>query len=175
MRREPAAADVPEDTLDRIVSVKRILFVCTGNICRSPTAEAVARAKALALGVSDRLDFDSAGLESYHVGDAPDGRARARATLRGYDLSKLRARKIAPADFEHFDLILAMDRGYLAELDRMCPQQFRDKLKLFTHWSDAFAGRDVPDPYYGHDEDFDRVLDMCEESVEGLVTRASRP
>jgi protein-tyrosine phosphatase len=167
-------ADVPERTRDTIVSVKRVLFVCTGNICRSPTAEGVARAKAIARGVDDRLEFDSAGVESYHAGESPDRRARTRAALRGYDLSTLRARKITAADFKEFDLILAMDRGHLAELDRMCPDPFRDKLKLFTSYSEKYAERDVPDPYYGHDRDFDRVLDMCEEVVDRLVIAASR-
>ena len=147
------------------MSVKRILFVCTGNVCRSPTAEAVARTKAAALGRGDAFSFDSAGVENYHVGDPPDRRASRRAGLRGYDLSNLRARHVSPSDFKEFDLILAMDSTHLAELDRRCPEQYRDKLKLFTSYSEQFTDCDVPDPYYGHDDDFDHVLDICEETL----------
>ncbi len=149
--------------------MKRVLFVCTGNICRSPTAEAVARKMAADRGVEDQFTFDSAGLESFHVGEAPDRRARARALLKGYDLSALRARRVAPSDFNDFDLIVAMDRGHLHALDRLCPAACRDKLKLFMSYSDEFADLDVPDPYYGREKDFDRVLDMCEEAVPGLL------
>ncbi len=151
--------------------MKRILFVCTGNICRSPTAEGVARAKAAARGVSTEKQFlfDSAGLEKYHVSEAPDRRARARASLRGYDLSALRARRIAVADFAEFDLILAMDRGHLVELERICPRPYRDKLRLFLSYSDRFANLDVPDPYYGRDSDFDVVLDMCEDGIGAML------
>jgi protein-tyrosine phosphatase len=149
----------------------KVLFVCTGNICRSPTAEGVARAKASALGVDADYEFDSAGLEKYHVGEPPDRRARNRASLRGYDLSALRARRIAREDFREFDLILAMDRGHMKELERMCPPDALGKLKLFLSYSDRSRDLDVPDPYYGNDEDFDLVLDMCEETVPNLLGR----
>jgi protein-tyrosine phosphatase len=151
------------------LSVTRILFVCTGNICRSPTAEGVARAKAAARGLAEHFDFDSAGIEEFHVGDPPDRRAQKRAALRGYDLSALRARQVRHDDFKHFDLVLAMDRGHMRALERMCPAVYRDKLKLFLSFSGKFADRDVPDPYYGSDKDFDRVLDMCEEAVIKLL------
>lgn len=147
----------------------RILFVCTGNICRSPTAEGVARKIAADLGVAEQFEFDSAGLESFHVGEAPDRRARARATLKGYDLSTLRARRVAPSDFNDFDLIVAMDRGHIDALDRLCPESCRHKIKLFMSYSDAFTDLDVPDPYYGRDKDFDRVLDMCEDAMGRLL------
>lgn len=125
-------------------------------------------------GVADRFEFDSAGLESFHVGEAPDRRARARATLKGYNLSDLRARRVAPSDFNDFDLIIAMDRGHIDALDRLCPESCRDKLKLFMSYSDAFADLDVPDPYYGRDKDFDRVLDMCEDGAEGILREGQR-
>ena len=120
-------------------------------------------------GVADQFEFDSAGLEGFHAGEAPDRRARARATLKGYDLSDLRARRVAPSDFNDFDLIIAMDRGHLDALDRLCPASCHDKLKLFMSYSNAFADLDVPDPYYGRDKDFDRVLAMCEDAVPRLL------
>jgi protein-tyrosine phosphatase len=149
-----------------------VLFVCTGNICRSPTAEAVARAKAAALGVDGAFEFDSAGLEKYHVGDPPDRRARTRASLRGYDLAPLRARKVTKDDFHAFDLIIAMDRSHMKELERMCPPDARGKLKLFLSYSQRSRDLDVPDPYYGNDDDFDLVLDMCEETLPNLLGRS---
>jgi len=149
--------------------VKRILFVCTGNICRSPTAECVARAAAAARGLEAEFEFDSAGIEEFHAGDPPDRRAQKRAALRGYDLSALRARQVRPDDFKRFDLVLAMDRGHMRELEAMCPAVYRDKLKLFLSYSGKYADRDMPDPYYGNDKDFDRVLDMCEDAVDKLL------
>lgn len=155
--------------------VTRILFVCTGNICRSPIADGVARAKAAERGVSDQFVFDSAGLEKYHVGDAPDRRAQSQASARGYDLSALRARCITKDDFKNFDLILAMDRGHIADLDRMSPREHRSKVKLFLSYSEKYPNLDVPDPYYGAVKDFDHVLDMCEEGVEELLSALSVP
>ncbi len=148
-----------------MVTVKRILFVCTGNICRSPTAEAVARAMAAARERDADFVFDSAGIEGYHVGEAPDRRAIARGRLRGYDLSPLRARRVVSHDFETFDLILAMDRDHLRALTRLAPSQHRHKVQMFLSASSATGDGDVPDPYYGTDADFDRVLDLCEGAV----------
>ena len=140
---------------------RAILFVCTGNICRSPTAEAVLRHFAALEGLE--LDIASAGLGDWHVGSAPDKRAQRHAKERGYDLSTLRARQVMKEDFARFDLILAMDRGHLRALTRMAPAKQRHKGRLFV------AGLDVPDPYYGGPEGFEHVLDLVEATCRDLV------
>jgi len=150
--------------------MKRILFVCTGNICRSPTADGIARHLAAQLGVADRFEFDSAGTQSYHTGEAPDRRAQAAARKRGYDLSGLRARPVRPDDFERFDLILAMDRGHYAWLRHQCPPHLQNRLVLFLAYSKSLPDGDLPDPYYGGEEGFELVLDLCEEVVHALLT-----
>ena len=147
----------------------RLLFVCTGNICRSPTAEAVAIDTATRLGVTDRFAFDSAGIEGYHVGEPPDRRAIARGRLRGYDLSPLRARRVTRQDFEQFDLILAMDREHWHALQRLCPAEHRHKVEMFLRGSTTCQDLDVPDPYYGADRDFDLVLEMREDVIPRLL------
>lgn len=144
----------------------RILFVCTGNICRSPTAEGVFKALADRAGL--RTEADSAGTHDYHVGSAPDRRATAHARRRGYDLSGLRARQVTQADFEAFDLVLAMDRSHLRTMEGLCPPAYRHKLRLFLEFAGQ-PGADVPDPYYGGAEGFERVLDMVEAASRGLV------
>jgi protein-tyrosine phosphatase len=149
----------------------RVLFVCTGNICRSPTAEGLARQLAVSLGVAERFEFDSAGTHAYHVGEAPDQRARKAARARGYDLSALRARMVEPEDFERFDLILAMDRSHLVYLQRICPQHLAHKLDLFLNQSRRFAGQDLNDPYYGGPEGFEVVLDQCEDALREMFAR----
>src|SRR5260370_6203366 len=121
--------------------MKSVLFVCTGNICRSPTAEGVLRHLAAAEGIELRIA--SAGIGDWHVGHPPDERAQHHAKGRGYDLSALRARQVRPSDFAEFDLILAMDRGHLRALERMAPRGERHKVRLFV------AGRGLPHPYYG--------------------------
>jgi protein-tyrosine phosphatase len=141
----------------------KVLFVCTGNICRSPTAEGVFRGLLEKQFPERRITVDSAGTHDYHVGEAPDERAQIHAARRGYDLSALRARRIEMRDFETFDLILAMDRGHLRILERICPPGQRAKLRLFA------SGRDVPDPYYGGAEDFERVLDLVEDAARALL------
>jgi len=140
---------------------RSILFVCTGNICRSPTAEGVL--KRLASEASLDLRVASAGTHDYHAGEAPDERAQHHAGRRGYDLSAQRARKVKKSDFREFDLILAMDRGHLDILRRMCPVEHRGKLRLLL------PGRDLPDPYYGGPEGFEQVLDLVEDACRVLL------
>ena len=147
----------------------RVLFVCTGNICRSPTAEAVARHFIQAAGLADAIEVDSAGTNGYHAGEAPDPRTRKVAQLRGYDLSDLRARKLEVLDFQRFDLVLAMDRGHLEIMQRLCPEVYRPRLRLFMEYARDSEFDEVPDPYYGGPRGFDAVLDMCEDGVQGVL------
>ena len=146
---------------------RRVLLVCMGNICRSPTAEEVLRVKARQAGLN--IEFDSAGTENYHVGDAPDPRSVRHARDRGYDLSTLRARQVHASDFHEFDLILAADALNLRELRRRCPQTEHHRLALFL---DDVA---LPDPYYGESDDFEKVLDLVEKQAISLVSRWARP
>lgn len=148
---------------------RSILFVCMGNICRSPTAEAVTRALAEQIGIGGNLILDSAGTHDYHVGGPPDARTTQAAARRGYDLSALRARQVCAADFVRFDSILAMDNNNLAWLRARCPAQFQAKLHLFLEYAVSFDEREVPDPYYGGPEGFDRVLDLVEDAARGLI------
>lgn len=147
----------------------KVLFVCMGNICRSPTAEAVFRKTLSKDGLADCVEVDSAGTHGYHVGEAPDTRTQRAASSRGYDLSNMRARKVAAQDLEYFDLILAMDRNNLETLRRICPPERYDRLKLFMDYARNFDDDEVPDPYYGLGHDFDLVLDMVEDASAGLV------
>ncbi|MGB5079159.1 MAG: low molecular weight protein-tyrosine-phosphatase [Burkholderiales bacterium] len=146
-----------------------VLFVCTGNICRSPTAEGVFRKLAADAGLRERIGADSAGTHGYHVGEPPDPRTQAAAARRGYDLSDLRARKIERADFQRFDLILAMDRDHHAILSRMAPASVSHKLRLVMSYARRFSEPEVPDPYYGGPQEFERVLDMLEDAAQGLL------
>lgn len=155
--------------------MKRVLFVCMGNICRSPTAEGVARALAEKAGVAQHFEFDSAGTHSYHIGEPPDRRAREAAARRGYDLSPLRARQVEAADFLRFDLILAMDRHNLQLLRHACPAEHRGKLKLFLEFAPELGVDEVPDPYYGGPEGFDEVLDLVEAAVTRLLSLHAPP
>lgn len=148
-----------------------VLFVCMGNICRSPTAEGVARGMAQRKGFSGRFKFDSAGTHGYHCGNPPDPRARQAAAKRGYDLEALRARQVSEVDFIRFDLILAMDRDNLDALHRACPQEYRGKLALLGDYSAPGAGLEVPDPYYGGAEGFERVLDLVEDAVGRMIAQ----
>ena len=145
----------------------KVLFVCMGNICRSPTAEAVLRRLAAQRGLE--LEIDSAGTHGYHVGESPDARTQRAAAERKYDLSSLVARKVAPEDLEYFDLVLAMDRSNLDALRKLCPANRLPRLKLFMSYARQFDDDEVPDPYYGLAHDFDLVLDMIEDAAEGLL------
>lgn len=149
----------------------RVLFVCTGNICRSPTAEGVARVVAQREGVSELFQFDSAGTHGYHVGEAPDPRTVAAAAKRGYDLSPLRARRVTDFDFVLHSHILAMDYGHLDLLRRACPAEHRGKLGMFLHYAKGVDEEDVPDPYYGGEAGFDHVLDLVENAALGLIQK----
>ena len=152
----------------------RILFVCLGNICRSPTAEGVLRAIALKEFPGLTLDVDSAGTANYHVGEPPDRRTVAAARRRGYDLAGLRARQVQPDDFSRFDYVLAMDRANLEELERLRPQGASARVSLFLEFSPEASALEVPDPYYGGVEDFERVLDLCESGARGLLSRLGK-
>jgi len=146
---------------------KSILFVCMGNICRSPTAEGVFRHRAEAAGLA--LHIDSAGTHGYHVGEPPDARSMRHAALRGYDLSAQRARQVDAGDFERFDHVLAMDRDNLKLLEAACPREHRHKLGLFMQFATKATSDVVPDPYYGGGQGFDRVLDYIEDASDGLI------
>jgi protein-tyrosine phosphatase len=153
----------------------RVLFVCLGNICRSPTAEAVLRALAEREAASLLLEVDSAGTHGYHAGDPPDERAIVAARRRGYELSALRARIIDRADFERFDLVVAMDEEVHARLLRLAPPVHAARVRLFLEFAPGLGRRDVPDPYYGGPAGFEDVLDLVEEGARGLLaTLAAR-
>lgn len=152
----------------------KVLFVCTGNICRSPTAEGVFRALVAAEGLEGRIQTDSAGTHGYHVGEPPDRRSAAVALRRGVDLSDLRARKVRPADFSEFDLVLAMDRGHADILRRQCPPEQASRVRLFLDFAPELGIQDVPDPYYGEGDGFERVLDMVEAGARGLLEHIRR-
>jgi len=152
--------------------VKRsVLVVCTGNICRSPTAEGVLREKARQRGLDGALRVASAGTHDYHVGESPDARSMKHATKRGYDLSRQRARQVSERDFREFDYILAMDGGHMRLLRAMAPKDATANVAMFLEPSAAWKGLDVPDPYYGGPEGFERVLDMVEEAAERWLDR----
>ena len=152
----------------------RILFVCMANICRSPTAEGVVRHFVERSGLAGRVAVDSAGTHGYHVGEAPDPRAQRAAARRGYRLSSLRARRVSERDFGEFDLILAMDRNNLESLQRLCPPGYLGQLGLLMDYAANFVEEEVPDPYYGQNLGFDRVLDMVEDAASGLIEMLRR-
>ena len=146
----------------------KVLFVCMGNICRSPTAEGVFKALVEAEGLQNRIHVDSAGTHGYHVGAPPDARAQATAHARGVDLSGLRARRFEAQDFADFDYLLAMDRGNRADMLAIRPDDARAALHLMLEFAPDLNASEVPDPYYG-DEGFDRVYDMIENASRGLL------
>jgi protein-tyrosine phosphatase len=153
----------------------RVLFVCLGNICRSPTAEVVLRDLARREATSLELHVESAGTHGYHAGCPPDERSVAAARRRGFDMSALRARTLEPGDFERFDLVLAMDTEVYERLRRLVPRPHADRVRLFLEYAPELGRRDVPDPYYGGAAGFEEVLDLVEEGARALLaTLAAR-
>jgi len=152
---------------DRKVSV---LFVCMGNICRSPTADAVFKHVVRQAGLEHEIFVDSAGTHAYHIGEPPDRRTQNFALKRGYSMHELRARKVAVNDFADFHYILAMDYENLAHLQQRCPDRYSGKPELFMSYSKGlYSNQEVPDPYFGGDQGFEQVLDMIEEASQNLL------
>ena len=156
------------------MTYRRILFFCMGNICRSPTAEGVMRAKLAAAGLASQVEVDSAGTHAYHVGEPPDERSQAHALRRGYDLSDQRARQLVADDFTRFDLVLGMDADNLSRAAKLCPPGARHRLKLLLDYAPQTGKRHVPDPYYGGDAGFEEVLDLVEAACDGLIATLRR-
>lgn len=146
-----------------------VLMCCMGNICRSPTAEGVLRAKLVEAGLDEEVELESAGTHGYHVGCPPDARSQRSALRRGYDLSALRARQVSLDDFDRFDLILAMDHANLAALRRLHPEAGDGRVRLLMSFATRHRAEEVPDPYYGEGDGFERVLDYVEDACEGVV------
>ncbi len=144
-----------------------VLFVCLGNICRSPTAEAVFRARAAAAGLD--VEIDSAGTGAWHVGAMPDERAQAAGHARGYDLTPIRARQVSDRDYERFDLVLAMDHDNLATMKSRAPASSHERIRLFLEFAPELGLNAVPDPYYGGDDGFEEVLDLIESASDRLI------
>lgn len=147
----------------------KVLFVCMGNICRSPTAEGVFAKLVHDEQLNEFIEIDSAGTHAYHVGEPPDARAQRSALERGIDISLLRARKARSEDFEYFDYVLAMDEDNYQHLLAICPQQHQGKLQLFLDYAPHLEYSEVPDPYYGGVKGFNLVLDMVEQAGRGLL------
>lgn len=146
--------------------MKKLLVVCMGNICRSPTGEAVLRAKAKQMGID--VEVDSAGTIGYHQGNPPDSRSQAAGERRGYSFKGIRSRQVESKDFDYFDLILAADNANLTDLKAICPQEHLHKLKLYLSFGESDY-EEIPDPYYGGDRGFELVLDLLEESAEQVL------
>ena len=153
--------------------IRRVLFVCMGNICRSPTAEGVFRHHAEQAGMLDDLTIDSAGTHAYHVGEPPDRRSQAAAERRGISLADIRARRVSDEDFDHFDLILAMDEDNHRLLMQQSDAAHHGKIRLFLDYGES-TDREVPDPYYGGASGFERVLDLVEDASKGLLATIRR-
>ena len=146
----------------------KVLFVCMGNICRSPTAEGVFRHKVKASGLEDRISIDSAGTHAYHVGNPPDPRAQSAALKRDIDLSEQRARRVTIDDFTEFDYVIAMDESNRYDLEAICPSGYQDRIHMFLDFAKTDL-REVPDPYYGQGRGFEIVLNLVEDASEGLL------
>lgn len=147
----------------------RVLFVCLGNICRSPMAQGMFARYVEEAGLEGIVEVDSAGTHAFHIGESPDHRACAAALKRGVDLSHQRARRVGRRDFEEFDYVLAMDRDNYAHLQAYCPAEFEHKLRCVLDFAPELGEREVPDPYYGSGSGFERVLDMIGSAGEGLL------
>lgn len=157
------------NTIEKRKSSVSVLFVCLGNICRSPTADGVFRTMCQKMGLEKYIDVDSAGTAGWHIGGSPDARSIAAAKQRGYDLSFLKARQVSPEDFQRFDYVLAMDASNLMNLQKICPSNYMGTLDLFLTFAEQLHGSDVPDPYYGDVDGFDAVLDLVEDGCRGLL------
>ena len=148
----------------------KVLFVCMGNICRSPSAEGVFRDKVSEAGLSDKINIDSAGTHAYHVGNPADLRSQEAAIKRNFDLSAQRARKVEISDFDEFDYVIAMDMSNVDDLKGICPAGREDKINLFLKFANNSSKKEVPDPYYGSGNGFEIVLDLIEDAADGLIT-----
>lgn len=156
----------------------RVLFVCMGNICRSPMAEGMFRKAVRDAGLEGKVEVDSAGTHAYHIGSPPDARAQQAIRQRGVDISGLRGRKVEDGDFERFDYILAMDGDNVSRLLQRAPQHHKDKVRRLLAFSRKYPNLDVVDPYYGGPQGFEENLDMIEDAVQGLIreiTGGTRP
>ena len=152
----------------------KVLFVCMGNICRSPTAHGVFRHLVEQNQLTDHIEIDSAGTHAYHVGNPPDSRSAATALERGIDLSDLRARQVTVDDFATYDYVIAMDRENHSNLMHLCPENYRERIHMFMEFTDDWSNAEVPDPYYGGDSGFDRVFDMVESASVGLLAQIQK-
>ncbi len=170
----PDLAPLRQRTARADSALVRILMVCMGNICRSPTAHGVLETMAADAGLGGRIEVDSAGTHDYHVGEPPDERAQAHARRRGYDLSAQRARHLVRRDFEDFDLVLVMDARNEAAARALCPPARRVRLHRLTDFRQTQPAHEVPDPYYGGADGFEHVLDVVEDACAGLLA-ALRP
>jgi len=147
----------------------KVLFVCMGNICRSPTAHGVFRDMIEKVDLSDRVEIDSAGTHAYHVGNPPDPRSQKTALSRGFDLSDLRARQVVVEDFSLFDYVIAMDKDNYQGLMAICPDDLTNKISYFLDFASHLGKKEVPDPYYGGSSGFDDVFDLVDEASKGLL------
>lgn len=152
----------------------KVLFVCMGNICRSPTAEGVFLKHVQDAGMSHLIEVDSAGTHAYHIGESPDARATQVAATRGYDLTPFRARRASSDDFKQFHYVLAMDKDNYANLESICPEGFEERLNLFMQYASVADVNEVPDPYYGGKKGFEYVLDLVENASQGLLNHILR-